>query len=100
MKKRRKGKQNRQMRTGVLSILFIVCSVVFLLSVKCVGLIEKNQTYAEEETQLESDLAAEEERSTEFVEYAYYVGTDAFVEEVALERLGLVYEDEIIFEED
>ncbi len=39
-------------------------------------------------------------RAKELEEYEEYVKTDEYVEEVAREKLGLVYKDEIIFEPD
>ena len=46
---------------------------------------------------LESQIEAEEKKSEELEEYSKYVQTKKYAEEVAKEKLGLVYEDEIIF---
>ena len=43
---------------------------------------------------------SEEARSAEIEEYGKYTQTKKFVEEVAKEKLGLVYEGEIIFKDE
>ncbi len=40
-----------------------------------------------------------EERAKELEEFATYTKTKKYAEEVAKDKLGLVYEDEIIFQE-
>lgn len=57
----------------------------------------KNQAYIEQEIELMDELADEQERTAEIEVFKEYSQTDAYVEEVAREKLGLVYEDEIIF---
>ena len=47
--------------------------------------------------ELEEQIEEEQARAKEIAELEKYVGTDEYVEEVAKEKLGLVYEDEIIF---
>ena len=47
--------------------------------------------------ELEDAIAEEEERALEIEEYEKYVQTKKYAEEVAKDKLGLVYEDEIIF---
>ena len=44
-----------------------------------------------------AQLEEEEQRTQEIEELKKYVQTKKYVEEVAKERLGLVYEDEILF---
>jgi len=46
------------------------------------------------------EIEAEEARSAEIEEYGKYTQTKKFVEEVAKEKLGLVYEGEIIFKDE
>ena len=42
-------------------------------------------------------MEAENQRALEIEEYGKYTQTKKYVEEVAKDKLGLVYEDEIIF---
>ena len=46
---------------------------------------------------LQQQIAEEDKRAEEIVEYGKYTKTKKFVEEVAKEKLGLVNENEIIF---
>lgn len=47
---------------------------------------------------MNAQITEEEERTKELEEYEKYTKTVKYVEEVAKEKLGLVYEDEIVFE--
>ena len=47
--------------------------------------------------ELNAQKAAEEQKAEEIEEYGKYVQTKKFAEEYAIEHLGLVYEDWIIF---
>ena len=58
---------------------------------------QKNQAYQQQEEELLAQISEEEERTQEIEELKKYVQTKKYVEEVAKERLGLVYEDEILF---
>ncbi len=58
---------------------------------------QKNEAYQRREEELMAQLEEEEQRTQEIEELKKYVQTKKYVEEVAKERLGLVYEDEILF---
>lgn len=58
---------------------------------------QKNQTYQNREAALEKQIADETERSKEIENLETYTKTKKYVEDVAKEKLGLVYEDEILF---
>ena len=49
------------------------------------------------EAALDAQIAEEENRSTELEEFKKYTQTQAYIEEVAKEKLGLVREGEIVF---
>ena len=51
------------------------------------------------EEALMQEIAAEEARAEEIAEYEKYTQTKKYVEEIAKEKLGLVYEGEIIFKD-
>lgn len=83
-----------------LSVLLISCVIVMLaviLSVGSISLHEKNKNYKAQEAELEAQLAKEEARAEEIDELEEYVGTDEYVEDVAKEKLGLIYPNEILF---
>lgn len=53
--------------------------------------------YQAKEEALQEEIAKEEARAAEIEEFEAYTQTKKYVEEVAKDKLGLVYEDEIIF---
>ena len=49
---------------------------------------------------LEAQIEAEKQRELEIQEYGKEVQTKGYIENVAREKLGLVYEDEILFKQE
>ena len=47
---------------------------------------------------LETQLKEEKERTEEIKEFEEYAGTDAYIEDVAKDKLGLIHKNEILFE--
>lgn len=91
---RQKKKENR---LGMLMVTITVLMLLVVVSVKGVELYHKLQVNRARIEQLEQQLAEEEKRTEEIEEYEKYTQTKKFVEEVAKDKLGLVYEGEIIF---
>ena len=80
----------------------IACIVIFLLVfmlVQIVRLYHKNQEYVAREEELSGQLLQETERSDYLKEYEEYIGSREYVEDTAKSKLGLVYDNEIIFKE-
>ena len=50
-----------------------------------------------QEEELIAQIEEEKARTEEIEELEAYVGTEEYVEQIAKDKLGLVYEDEIIF---
>ena len=99
--KRRNTRVRRRMIEHRLSILLISCVIVILgvtLSVASISLHKKNREYKVQEAELEKQLEEEELRAEEIQELEEYVGTDKYIEDVAKEKLGLLYPNEILFE--
>jgi len=92
--RKRKRKQNR---AGKIWISAIVVTLLVVMSVQILRLHEKNQNYLAKETSLEAQLEEEKERSQEIQEYEEYTKSQAFIEDMAKSKLGLVYDNEIIF---
>jgi len=68
-----------------------------VIAFKGQGLKAKNTAYLAKEENLLAQIEKENERTEELRERSKYVKTKKYVEEVAREKLGLIYEDEIIF---
>ncbi len=81
-------------------LLYLVIKLQMLMVVGGVSRIrlqEKQAAYQAELDELQKKMAAEQARAEELEEYEKYTQTQKYIEEVAKEKLGLVYEDEIIF---
>lgn len=97
-RRRLKVKKGKQSRLGMALVSFVVIMLLAVIIVKSVQLNDKRAEYDAKEAQLQEQIAEEEKRTQELVEYEKYTKTAKYVEEVAKDKLGLVYEDEIIFE--
>ena len=92
---RRIRDQRKNLRA--MGILLIVMAVFCVTAIGSLQLKQKNQTYQNREAALEKQIADETERSKEIEDLETYTKTKKYVEDVAKEKLGLVYEDEILF---
>lgn len=95
---RRRRKNNN--RAGKICISMIVIAFVTVMSVQIVKIYQKDQEYMEKQAQLEAELSDEEERKAELTEYEAYTKSQQYVEDVAKSKLGMAYENEIIFKEE
>lgn len=97
MQSRRK---TRQSRNGRICITFMVLALTGIMSVQIIRLYHRDQSYQERAAELEAQLSEEEERAAELEAQEEYIGTDEYVEDIARSKLGMVYEDEILFREE
>lgn len=93
-------RKNNQNRLSMFLVTLVVVMIMVVVAVKGVELQDRINAYAARENQLISQIEAENERAEQIEEYRKYTQTKKYVEEVAKEKLGLVYEGEIIFQED
>lgn len=93
----RNKKMQKQRHLGAWGIIVIVLLVFGVSAVGGIRLRQKNQAYQEREEALMEAIQEEELRAEEIADFEAYTKTKKYVEDVAKERLGLVYEDEIIF---
>jgi cell division protein DivIC len=89
--------KKKQNRFGMLSISAVVLMLLVVVSLKSVELQAKNEQYIQKEQQLTQERDIELVRQEDLKEYAKYVETKKYVEDIAKDKLGLVYDDEIIF---
>ena len=93
---RRNQKQNKMARISISCMVFML---VALMSVQIVRLNSKNKEYIAKEAALQEQKADEEARQQELEAYEKYTNSQDYIEDTAQSKLGLVYEDEIIFKE-
>ena len=70
------------------------------LAVNNYNLEKKLARYQEKEQLLQEQIEIEKNRTLEIREFEKYTKTKKYIEDVAREKLGLVYEDEIIIKTD
>ena len=87
----------RRKRFEIRLILMTILCLLLVVSFGKLRLQRKNEAYRQQEQELLAQISEEEKRTEEIEELKKYVQTKKYVEEVAKERLGLVYKDEILF---
>lgn len=97
---RAKYKQtNTQNRYGMMLATVAVLLLLVVVSIKSVGLLQKQKSYNDRITALQAQIESEEQRTADIAEFETYTTTRKYIEEVAKEKLGLVYPGEIIFKD-
>lgn len=79
---------------AVIVLMGVICSVVNKASDK---LEDKNEAYEQQIEALDNQIAEQKQRREDLQTRSIYITTKQFIEEFAREKLGLVFEDEIIF---
>ncbi len=93
-------RRRKQNKFAVLSIVFVVAMLISVIVIDAMNLRQKQEANEERKEELSIQIAAEETRHEELLEFEKYTRTKKYAEEVAKEKLGLVHEDEIIFKPD
>ena len=92
--KRKKNGKN----AGTMSIMFIVLVFLAVMSIQIYKLKEKDKLLAEREENLMQQMSEEMLREEELEELDLYTRSMEYIKDMA-NKLGLVYENEIIFKE-
>lgn len=92
-------RKRRQNRFSMSLVTLVVLMLMIVVAVKSVELKSKIAVVEAKEQQLLTQIEDEETRAQEIEEYRKYTQTKAYMEEVAKDKLGLVYEGEILFKE-
>lgn len=93
-------KKKRQNRFGMFLVSVVVVMMLIVVAFNSIELTAKKEAYQEKEASLEQQIAAEQERTEEIKEFEKYTHTKKYIEEVARDKLGLVYEGEILFKDE
>ena len=89
-----KPKQNRFAMILVTLVLFML---IVAVNFRKAELKERQAIYQAKQEELQRKIDQEEARAEEIKEYEKYTQTQKYIEDMAKEKLGLVYEDEIVF---
>ena len=92
VRKRRSKHKGSMFIFSLMVLLFCGVLGVFYLQYT-----NKSEQYALVQENLQQQIDDEEENQKAIEEQAEYQKTDAYIEDLAREKLGLVHEDEIIF---
>lgn len=95
----RRKSRNLNSKLPLLGITLVVGVLAFAVGIRSQDLREKEQTYLMREDTLQKEIANEEQRTEDLNEKKVYVKTKQYIEEVAMDKLGLVNPDEIILKE-
>lgn len=92
----RKRSQNR---FSMFLVTLVIVMIMLVVAVKSVDLQRKIDAKVQEEQKLQEQIEAEKTRAGELEKFATEVQTKGYIENIAREKLGLVYEGEILFKE-
>lgn len=87
----------RQNRLGMFLVSAVMVMLLAVVTVNSFLLKQKQDEYIAREAELDALIVAEQERTVELEEFRKYTQTQAYIEELAKEKLGLVHEGEIVF---
>ena len=93
------AKTHEQNKLSVWIAAVVVGILIVVIMVACVGLLKRLHKNNERIEELEAEIVYEQQRAEDIEEYREYTQTREYIEEVAREKLGLVYEGEVIFKE-
>ena len=92
-------RRSSKKRGGTLSVAVIVVAFLIVMIFQIVQLKNKETAYAQQTAQLNKQLKEETERTDEINALADYMQSDQYIEDMAKSKLGLAYDNEIIFKE-
>ena len=99
-RRRRKAAYRRGNQNHFSMVVMVVALITAAVAMRSMELTQRLEVYAEREASLNQQIDAEEQRAEEIENFRKYTQTKRYVEEIAKEKLGLVYEGEILFKEE
>ena len=93
-------RKRQQNRFSMFLVTLVVVMILVLVWVRSAELKDKIDVKRAEALLLDDQIEAEKARALEIEALEKEVQTKGYIEDVAREKLGLVYEDEILFKQD
>ena len=93
-------RKRQQNKFSMLLVTMVLVMIMIVVSISGRKLREKIDAVSETQTRYERLLQEEEKRKQDIEEFGKYTQTKKYVEEVAQDKLGLVYEGDIIFKQE
>ncbi|MBR4763607.1 MAG: septum formation initiator family protein [Lachnospiraceae bacterium] len=99
MAENRSSRRSRQNHLSMILAVLVVAILFVAVYINGSSMRRELEENQEKITRLKQEIEEEELRSRSIEEYRAYTETDQFIEQVAREKLGLLYEGETIFRE-
>ena len=99
-RRERETRRKRQKQSAILGMVLAFALVMIMGAVIWSGkrtLEKQNKEYQARVAQLQEQVEEQQNRSDEFDEYKKYIQTKKFAEEVAKDKFGMIYPDELVF---
>lgn len=93
-------RKRHQNRFSMFLVTLVVVMVMTVVAVRSVELRQKIELKRQELALINAQIEEERLRTLEIEEFAKEVQTKGYIEDIAREKLGLVYEGEILFKQD
>ena len=93
-------RKRQQNKFSMLLVTMVLVMIMVVVSISGRKLREKIDAVSETQTRYERLLQEEEKRKQDIEEFGKYTQTKKYVEEVAQDKLGLVYEGDISFKQE
>ena len=93
------SRRRTKKKSGTVSISIIVIAFLVIMTIQVVQLKQKESAYAAQKAELEKQYENETERAEEIEGLQQYMQSDKYIEDIAKSKLGLAYDNEIIFKE-
>lgn len=102
MAKHRKAayRKRYQNRFSMFLVSLVVLLILILVQMGSMELQQKIDAKTAEAAALDTQIVTEKQRTVEIERFSKEVQTKGYIENVAREKLGLVYEDEILFKQE
>ncbi len=100
MRRKAAYRKRNQNRFSMMLVGLVVILITAAVALRSVELTQRLDNYAEREKELQRQIDAEKQEAEEIDEFRKYTQTKRYVEEIAKEKLGLVYEGEILFQQE
>ena len=89
--------RKKRYRSGMVAVFLVVLLLFAMVMLESRRLMAKDAAYAKKEQQLQMQIEEQYEVRESLNSYSQYTQTKKYIEEIAREKFGLVYPDEIIF---
>ena len=97
---RRRARRRKKTSTGRIYVAIVMLFMIAVMAIQVIRLYNKNQELKKEEATLQEQVDAANEKSEQLKEEAEFSETDEYTEREAADKLGLTYENWIIFRQE